>query len=126
MRGWICSLHCCWSSPAQSFSGPTPAGLVTTFYCLKFETPNLEGQVPVFISPRNRVVLWYCQALSSPFVASYHSQCYGGGIRTRLPEYMVLNPRTQDTSEPQILQLISCLLHRPSRKGSAIGDIFRI
>jgi hypothetical protein len=30
---------CCWSSPAQSFSGPSPAGLVTTFCCLRFETP---------------------------------------------------------------------------------------
>jgi hypothetical protein len=29
----------CWSSPAQSFSGPTPAGLVTIFYSLRFETP---------------------------------------------------------------------------------------
>jgi hypothetical protein len=30
---------CCWSSPAQSFLGPSPAGLVTIFYCLRFETP---------------------------------------------------------------------------------------
>jgi hypothetical protein len=30
---------CCWSSPAQSSSGPSPAGLMTTFYCLRFETP---------------------------------------------------------------------------------------
>jgi hypothetical protein len=29
--------NCCWCSPAQSFSGPTPAGLMTTFYCLRFE-----------------------------------------------------------------------------------------
>jgi hypothetical protein len=28
----------CWSSPAQSFSGPSAAGLMTTFYCLRFET----------------------------------------------------------------------------------------
>jgi hypothetical protein len=31
--------NCCWSSPAQSFLGPSPAGLVTIIYCLKFETP---------------------------------------------------------------------------------------
>jgi hypothetical protein len=31
--------NCCWSSPAQSFLGPSTAGLVTTFYCLRFETP---------------------------------------------------------------------------------------
>jgi hypothetical protein len=27
------------ASPAQSFSGPSPAGLMTTFYCLRVETP---------------------------------------------------------------------------------------
>jgi hypothetical protein len=26
-------------SPAQTFSGPSPAGLMTIFYCLSFETP---------------------------------------------------------------------------------------
>jgi hypothetical protein len=31
--------NCFWFSPAQSFSGPSPAGLITTFYCLRFETP---------------------------------------------------------------------------------------
>jgi hypothetical protein len=31
--------NCCWSSPAQSFSYPSHAGLTTTFYCLRFETP---------------------------------------------------------------------------------------
>jgi hypothetical protein len=31
--------NCYWPSPAQSFSGPSPAGLMTIFYCLRFETP---------------------------------------------------------------------------------------
>jgi hypothetical protein len=31
--------NCCWSSTAQSFSGPSPLGLMITFYCLRFETP---------------------------------------------------------------------------------------
>jgi hypothetical protein len=35
---------------------------------------NLEGQVPVFISPRNRVTRLNPQALGSIFVASYDSQ----------------------------------------------------
>jgi hypothetical protein len=30
--------NCCWTSPAQS-SGPSPAGLMTIFYCLRFESP---------------------------------------------------------------------------------------
>jgi hypothetical protein len=46
--------------------------------------PNLEGQVLVFLSPRNRVARLYPQALGPPFLASYDSQGYGGGIRTRL------------------------------------------
>jgi hypothetical protein len=31
--------NCWWSSPAQLFSVPSPAGLITIFYCLGFETP---------------------------------------------------------------------------------------
>jgi hypothetical protein len=57
-RGWVCICICCWSSPAQSFSGPSPLDLATIFYCLSFET--------------------------SLFVASYDSQVHGGGIRPRL------------------------------------------
>jgi hypothetical protein len=40
--------NCCWLSPAQSFSGLSPMGLVTIFYCLRFETslfvPNCDSQ----------------------------------------------------------------------------------
>jgi hypothetical protein len=38
------------------------------------DSPNLEGQVPVFMSPRNRVARLYPQALGSLFVASYDSR----------------------------------------------------
>jgi hypothetical protein len=31
--------NCCWCSPAQSFSCPRPAGPMTVFHCLRFETP---------------------------------------------------------------------------------------
>jgi hypothetical protein len=34
------------------------------------DSPNLEGQVPVFISPRNRVARLYPQALASLFITS--------------------------------------------------------
>jgi hypothetical protein len=33
--------NCCWPSPAQSFSGPSPLGLAIIFYCLRFETSLL-------------------------------------------------------------------------------------
>jgi hypothetical protein len=38
-RRRVCLLQLVLSSPAQSFSGPSPAGLMTTFYSLRFETP---------------------------------------------------------------------------------------
>jgi hypothetical protein len=50
--------NCSWLPPEQSFSCPSPMGLVTIFYCLRFDT--------------------------SLFVASYDSQGYGGGIWPRL------------------------------------------
>jgi hypothetical protein len=52
----------------------SPAELMAIFYCLICDCPNLEGQVPVFISPRNRVAQLNPQALGSIFVASYDSQ----------------------------------------------------
>jgi hypothetical protein len=48
------------------------------------DSPNLKGQVPVFISPRNRLARLYSQALGSLFVSSYDSQGYAGLIRPRL------------------------------------------
>jgi hypothetical protein len=43
------------------------------------DSPNLEGQIPVFISPRNRVAQLYPRHWV-PFFVSYDSQGYGGGI----------------------------------------------
>jgi hypothetical protein len=81
IRGRVFSFICCWTSRAKSFSGPSPAGLTTIIYCIRFEaTQSLEGQVPVFISLRNRVVQLYILALGSPFMASYRPQGYGGDI----------------------------------------------
>jgi hypothetical protein len=48
------------------------------------DSPSLKGQVPVFISPRNRVARLYPQALGSLFVASYDSRGYGGSIQPSL------------------------------------------
>jgi hypothetical protein len=72
-RGWVCCLHCCWPSPAQSFSDLSTVELMTIFYSLRFKTPNLGVQVSIFIYPRNRVAQLYPQALGPLFVASYSS-----------------------------------------------------
>jgi hypothetical protein len=53
------------------------------------DSPNLEEQVPVFMSPRNRVLQFYPQALGSLFVASHDLQ----GLRwkySNLPPCRVL------------------------------------
>jgi hypothetical protein len=47
-------------------------------------SPNLEGQVPLFISPTNSVAQLHPQALGSLFVTSYDSHGYGGGIQVHL------------------------------------------
>jgi hypothetical protein len=47
---------------------------------LIWDSPNLEGQVPVFISPRNWVAQLYPPTLGSLFVASYDSQSCDGVI----------------------------------------------
>jgi hypothetical protein len=47
MRGWVC-----WPSPAQSFSGPSPAGLTITFYCLRFKIPpTWRARSPYLYTP---------------------------------------------------------------------------
>jgi hypothetical protein len=68
-----------YSSNFLSLLGPSPAKLMTTCYCLIWDSRNREVQVPVFISHRNRVAQFYPQPLGSHFVASYDSQGYGGG-----------------------------------------------
>jgi hypothetical protein len=76
----VCRLQLLLALAAQSFKCPSSAGLMTKFYSLRFEIP--PTQVPVFISPRNRVARLYLWALGSVSVASYDSQGYGGSIRT--------------------------------------------
>jgi hypothetical protein len=44
--------NCCWSSPAQSFLGVSPAGLVTVYNCHRFETPpTWRSRSPNFYPP---------------------------------------------------------------------------
>jgi hypothetical protein len=49
-----------------------------------WDSPNLEGKVLVFISPKNRVAQLYLQALSSLSVAPYDSLGYVEVIQPRL------------------------------------------
>jgi hypothetical protein len=44
-------------SAVQTLNGLSSTEPVTILYCLIWDSPNLEGQVPVFISPRNHFYL---------------------------------------------------------------------
>jgi hypothetical protein len=72
--------NCWWSSPAQIFSGPSPAGLMTIFYSLRFETPRKW---------RARSPFLYPPGIGLPRYTPRHwvlfpSQSYVWGIRHRL------------------------------------------
>jgi hypothetical protein len=84
-RGWVCSLQLLLALARAVILRSESRGTHDHILLYRIQdSPNLEGQVPVFISPRNRVSQLYPQALGSLFVASYESQGYGGGIRRRL------------------------------------------
>jgi hypothetical protein len=65
--------NCCWPSPAQSFSDPSPAELTTIFYCLRFEAlPIWRARFP-YLYPQGTGWPRYPQALgclSSPTIRS--------------------------------------------------------
>jgi hypothetical protein len=62
--------NCCRPSPAKSFSGPSPAGLMTTFDCLRFETlPAWWASSPYLYPPRTGLPSYtpiHCVPFSSP------------------------------------------------------------
>jgi hypothetical protein len=84
-RGWVCRLQLLLALATavvlRSKSHRTQDHILLSQI---WDSPNLEGQVAVFISPRIRVAKLYPQALGSLFVASYDLQGYGGGIWTCL------------------------------------------
>jgi hypothetical protein len=65
----ICGLHVVGSPPRRedgsvihsynflSHSDPSPAELMTASYCLIWDSPNMEGQVPVVIPPKSKATL---------------------------------------------------------------------
>jgi hypothetical protein len=58
-RGRVCSCA------MQPVNGPSRAESVTILYCLIWDSPNLEEQIPIVISPMNKVSQLYPLALGS-------------------------------------------------------------
>jgi hypothetical protein len=77
-RGWLCRLQSLltFASAVILESEPRETHDLILLSPTR-DSPNMEGQVPVFMSPRNRMAQIYPQALGSLFVASYDSQVYG-------------------------------------------------
>jgi hypothetical protein len=92
------------------------------------DSTNLEGQVPVFISPRNSVARLYPQAPDSLFVASYDSQDYDGSIRARLHtgshvgrwNWLLMYPRRGPHRKHRLQQFLQCCVHTLLSDGSGI------
>jgi hypothetical protein len=88
------------------------AGLITIFYCLRFETPPTWRVRSQYIYPSRTV--WFSYTPGTPTIplllfASYDQQGFGGGIRTRphmgnssitSPVYNIGTDRTEDTVPP--------------------------
>jgi hypothetical protein len=55
--------NCCWPSPMQSFSSLSPTGLMTIFYCVRFET------LPVW---RTRILYLYPPGIEWPSYIPRH------------------------------------------------------
>jgi hypothetical protein len=83
-RGWVCCLQLLLVLASavllrSQSSGTHDRNLLSQIR----DSPNMEGQIPVFISTRNNVARLYPQALASLYVTSYDSQGYGRGMRLR-------------------------------------------
>jgi hypothetical protein len=59
--------NCCWASPAQSFLSPSPTGLVTIFYCLRFETPSIWRARSPYLYPPGTGWPSYTPSTGFPF-----------------------------------------------------------
>jgi hypothetical protein len=68
----VCLVNCCWPSPGQSFLVPSPAGLMTIFYCLTalgvvtHSLSRIQVKVKITLRPKvsQPVSLSWCRAPS--------------------------------------------------------------
>jgi hypothetical protein len=75
MRRWVCHLHLLLALASTVILGSESSGTHDHILLSQIQVSSiLEGQIPIFISPRNRVAQLYPQAPSSLFVTSYDSR----------------------------------------------------
>jgi hypothetical protein len=91
--------NCCWPSPMQSFSGSSPAGLMTTFYWLRFEFLQPGGPGPSIYIPHKHGSPVTLPAIGFPF----HRLLRLGGLRWRYsnpPPHALLRTGRRFTIKP--------------------------
>jgi hypothetical protein len=88
-RGWVCGLQLLVLASTVTFRSEWGGTHDHVLLSQNRYSPNLEGKVPVFISPRNRAAQLYPHAPGSLSVASYDWHDYGG-VRARLHNQLVL------------------------------------
>jgi hypothetical protein len=116
-RGWVCRLQLLLDRASAAIFGSETRGTHDQILLSQIrDSPNLEGQVPVFISPRNRVAQLYPQALVSLFIASYDSQGYGGSIRTHLHDYQLASLIAPARTAQKTSLLLLCVLSFPGKR----------
>jgi hypothetical protein len=132
--------NCCWSWPAQLSSGPSPAGLITIFYCLRFETPAIWRARSPYIHPPGTWWPSYTPMHWVPFrrllrlagIRWRYSNPPPGGVPTeikvtvRLAVYrrsvllarspLRLTTRDFSFNSPELLVLVIWFRHGPHRK----------
>jgi hypothetical protein len=109
-RRWVCRLQLLLALASAVILRPGSRGTHDHILLSQiWDSPNLEAQILVFISPSNSVAQLYPQALSSLFVASYYSQGYGAGARYIAPAWTA-----QKTALPllRVLSLPGKHVHR--------------
>jgi hypothetical protein len=80
--GWLIP-NFCWSSPAQLFLVPSPMGLMTTFYSLRFEAPPTR---------RTRVPYLYPPGIGWPSYTTRHWVTFSSPPTTRRATEEVFEP----------------------------------
>jgi hypothetical protein len=85
MGGWVCCLRLLLVLASAVILRCEFRGTYDHISLLQIrDSPNLEGQVPIFMYTKDRVTQLYPQPLGSLFVAPYNSQGYSGGNRPQL------------------------------------------
>jgi hypothetical protein len=107
-RGWICRLQLLLVLDSAVILRSESRGIHDHISLSQIrDSPNLEGQVPLFISPRNRV------ARPSSLFASYDVKGLGGGIRPRLhtgsPSATRVTPLITFRREPHDSSIVACV-----------------